>query len=493
MLSIESGVLVQVLIGFGVILILIFLLTWIMKKLNLVSARIARQGEDPRLSIKEVIAVDHKRRLLLVQRDHVEHLLLIGGESDLLVEHNIPAQQIQKQSSHTQMQPQQAAPVIQPPMAPPNPGQPMPAQQPTSTAAPRMQAQRPAAPAQPAPQTASGPQAAPHMQRPQDPLQRPAAYSRAPASRTNGPGPVAPLHPAERSPLQTKDSRAQQGPASEQNRQASLRETRPNMQRPTHSPAPQDQGQRAAPVSAPNAPMVKADAPARPRPGQHADPLMRASFDQQDNPEVPDSSKQTAHDQPESANKERVTPKHPAEEKGSGADGKSSEKQTAAAQLSTLEEAETPLQPTQKPTQASAEASEKDEDQKPAAQRQHPQQQAPQAQVSQAQASQEPKAPQTPQQNPDTPKEASPDQGAPAASQPQSPSSTPQQQQAPAESPKGDQDGQAPSLEDAKPKAEDSPSDKDDQQAEVEPLSKSASYDDEINRLLNELSSEIKK
>ena len=90
MLSIESGVLVQVLIGFGVILILIFLLTWIMKKLNLVSARIARQGEDPRLSIKEVIAVDHKRRLLLVQRDHVEHLLLIGGESDLLVETSHP-------------------------------------------------------------------------------------------------------------------------------------------------------------------------------------------------------------------------------------------------------------------------------------------------------------------------------------------------------------------------------------------------------------------
>ncbi len=107
--------------------------------------------------------------------------------------------------------------------------------------------------------------------------------------------------------------------------------------------------------------------------------------------------------------------------------------------------------------------------------------------------SQEPKAPQAPEQNPETPKEASSDQGAPAASQQQRPSSTPQQQQAPAETPKGDQDGQAPSSEDAKPKIEDSPSDKDDQQAEVEPLSKSASYDDEINRLLNELSSEIKK
>ena len=142
MLSIESGMLVKVLASFGVILILIFFLTWIMKKLNLVSARIARQGEDPRLSIKEVIAVDHKRRLLLVRRDDVEHLLMIGGEADLVVEQGIPAQMphphaaaVQGKATPTALSPVATAPAqphqppqppMQPRMAPPRPlsGQP---------------------------------------------------------------------------------------------------------------------------------------------------------------------------------------------------------------------------------------------------------------------------------------------------------------------------------------------------------------------------------
>ncbi len=137
MLSIESGMLVKVLASFGVILILIFFLTWIMKKLNLVSARIARQGEDPRLSIKEVIAVDHKRRLLLVRRDDVEHLLMIGGEADLVVEQGIPAQMphphaaaVQGKATPTAPPPIATAAQPQPPMqsrmAPPRPlsGQP---------------------------------------------------------------------------------------------------------------------------------------------------------------------------------------------------------------------------------------------------------------------------------------------------------------------------------------------------------------------------------
>ncbi|PLW78836.1 flagellar biosynthetic protein FliO [Cohaesibacter celericrescens] len=84
--------LVLVVFGLGVVLLLIFALTWVLKKVSVVSARIARDGEDPRLSIREAVQVDHKRRLVLVRRDQVEHLLLIGGENDLLVEHHIPQQ-----------------------------------------------------------------------------------------------------------------------------------------------------------------------------------------------------------------------------------------------------------------------------------------------------------------------------------------------------------------------------------------------------------------
>ena len=48
-----------------------------------------RAGRQPRLSIMEAATVDNKRRLVLVRRDHVEHLVMIGGPSDIVVEPNI--------------------------------------------------------------------------------------------------------------------------------------------------------------------------------------------------------------------------------------------------------------------------------------------------------------------------------------------------------------------------------------------------------------------
>jgi len=39
-----------------------------------------------RLKIVETLAVDPRRRLVLVRRDGVEHLLLVGGSTDLVVD-----------------------------------------------------------------------------------------------------------------------------------------------------------------------------------------------------------------------------------------------------------------------------------------------------------------------------------------------------------------------------------------------------------------------
>ncbi len=49
----------------------------------------APRGRQPRLSILDALPVDQKRRLVLVRRDNVEHLILIGGPSDLVVEGSI--------------------------------------------------------------------------------------------------------------------------------------------------------------------------------------------------------------------------------------------------------------------------------------------------------------------------------------------------------------------------------------------------------------------
>ena len=47
------------------------------------------RGRAPRLAVLDHAAVDARRRLVLVRRDNVEHLLLIGGPADVVVETNI--------------------------------------------------------------------------------------------------------------------------------------------------------------------------------------------------------------------------------------------------------------------------------------------------------------------------------------------------------------------------------------------------------------------
>lgn len=50
------------------------------------------RNRKQRLSIMDATAVDTHRRLVLVRRDDVEHLLLIGGNSDIVVERDIRLQ-----------------------------------------------------------------------------------------------------------------------------------------------------------------------------------------------------------------------------------------------------------------------------------------------------------------------------------------------------------------------------------------------------------------
>jgi flagellar biogenesis protein FliO len=49
----------------------------------------AARGRQPRLAVIDAAAVDGRRRLVLIRRDNVEHLLIIGGPTDVVVEQNI--------------------------------------------------------------------------------------------------------------------------------------------------------------------------------------------------------------------------------------------------------------------------------------------------------------------------------------------------------------------------------------------------------------------
>jgi len=50
---------------------------------------IGPRGRQPRLAVIDVASVDVRRRLVLIRRDNTEHLLMIGGPTDIVIEPNI--------------------------------------------------------------------------------------------------------------------------------------------------------------------------------------------------------------------------------------------------------------------------------------------------------------------------------------------------------------------------------------------------------------------
>jgi hypothetical protein len=77
-------------IAFAAVLILIGLTAWLVRRFS--ASRLGganARGRQPRLAVIDAANVDGRRRLVLIRRDNVEHLLMIGGPSDLVVEPNI--------------------------------------------------------------------------------------------------------------------------------------------------------------------------------------------------------------------------------------------------------------------------------------------------------------------------------------------------------------------------------------------------------------------
>jgi flagellar protein FliO/FliZ len=77
-------------VAFIVVLALIGLAAWLVRRFatNRLGTNTQR-GRMPRLAVIDAAAVDGRRRLVLVRRDNVEHLLMIGGPTDIVVEPNI--------------------------------------------------------------------------------------------------------------------------------------------------------------------------------------------------------------------------------------------------------------------------------------------------------------------------------------------------------------------------------------------------------------------
>jgi flagellar protein FliO/FliZ len=106
------------LFAFIAVLALIGVAAWLVRRFagNRLGANPGR-GRMPRLAVIDATAVDGRRRLVLVRRDNVEHLLMIGGPSDIVVESNI----VRAMPAREQMAPRPVVGGAEPPRIAPLP------------------------------------------------------------------------------------------------------------------------------------------------------------------------------------------------------------------------------------------------------------------------------------------------------------------------------------------------------------------------------------
>jgi|GEM_PF-1351337 len=101
------------------IIIALFAIVWLcfafFRRMNIGIFHIIGKKHNTRLSVRDATALDNRRRLVLVRRDDIEHLILVGGPSDVVVEFNINAPDSKRQAENNK---KRADPVLAAPASP---------------------------------------------------------------------------------------------------------------------------------------------------------------------------------------------------------------------------------------------------------------------------------------------------------------------------------------------------------------------------------------
>jgi len=85
----EMPLAVRFFLAFLIVLGLIGLTAWAVRRFGAGRLGANTRGRQPRLAVVDHASVDGRRRLILVRRDNVEHLVMTGGPTDVVVESNI--------------------------------------------------------------------------------------------------------------------------------------------------------------------------------------------------------------------------------------------------------------------------------------------------------------------------------------------------------------------------------------------------------------------
>lgn len=116
------GGMLNTLFALGAVIVGIVLVLWLLKLLTGAAGNVTR-GRNRRLAVVDSLALDPKRQLLIVRRDNVEHLILVGGPQDMVVETGIavdepavaqPARRPVPMAAARKPAPAKAAPVVTP-------------------------------------------------------------------------------------------------------------------------------------------------------------------------------------------------------------------------------------------------------------------------------------------------------------------------------------------------------------------------------------------
>lgn len=163
------------------VLVLVLVIIRLIKGMNLGTFVAGGRNRKTRLAVMDATAVDSQRRLILVRRDDIEHLILIGGPTDVVVEQNIRLIAPTRRSGHEDHVHAESVAELPPaPAAPIRAPEPQPAPQRPAAAA-SAAAYRPAAPLAPAPSRPAEPRqpppVAPAAQQPPRPQPAPAAHT----------------------------------------------------------------------------------------------------------------------------------------------------------------------------------------------------------------------------------------------------------------------------------------------------------------------------
>lgn len=86
----ETSLAMKLIVSLVIVLALIGFVVLVLRRFGMRGlGNFTSQGRQPRLAVMDVAHLDQRRKLVIVRRDTVEHLIMIGGPNDVVIEQGI--------------------------------------------------------------------------------------------------------------------------------------------------------------------------------------------------------------------------------------------------------------------------------------------------------------------------------------------------------------------------------------------------------------------